>query len=196
MIDKKDKEGRSLGGAAQILVQKSVITAKHQIAYDIELFPFTEKDNSNNRLQFLQWLLNRKATSISAASDKVDLANPAVNKSPHMLDEVVTIEDSSDDEEVDNLMQDVESLSRVPPFNILEPEAQRNDVSLHVPREAIQDADADSDLASSPQPRRSSRRKRSSLSDVIDESDPESITKIAKKLKTDKAAQARSKTAS
>ena len=99
---------------AQILVQKSVITAKHQIAYDIELFPFTEKDNSNNRMQFLQWLLNRKATSISQASDKVDLANPAVDKSPHMLDEVVTIEDSSDDEEVDNLMQDVESLSRGP----------------------------------------------------------------------------------
>ena len=202
-LDPKNEVGVFLGFAtkrnmygAQILVQKSVITAKHQIAYDIELFPFTEKDNSNNRLQFLQWLLNRKATSISAASDKVDLANPAVDKSPHMLDDVVTIEDSSDDEEVDNLMQDVESLSRVPPFNILEPEARRNDVSLHVPREAIQDADADSDLDSSPQPRRSSRRKRSSLSDVIDESDPESITKIAKKLKTDKAAQARSKTAS
>ena len=52
-----------------------------------------------------------------------------------MLDDVVTIEDSSDDEEVDNLMQDVESLSRVPPFNILEPEARCNDVSLHVPWE-------------------------------------------------------------
>jgi len=84
---------------------------------------------------------------------------------------VVTIEDSSDDEEVDNLMQDVESLSRVPPFNILEPEAQRNDVSLHVPREATKfKMLTDSDLASSPQPRRSSRRRRSSLSDNIDES--------------------------
>jgi len=199
-IDPKNEVGVFLGFAtrknmygAQILVQKSVITAKHQIAYDIELFPFTEKDNSNNRLQFFQWLLNRKATSISAASDKIDLAKSAPEKSLHTLDEVVTIEDSSDDEEVENLMQDVENLSRVPPFNILEPETQRKDVSLHVPREAVQDGEPDSDFDSSPQERRSSRRKRSSLSDnIIDECEHESISRKAKKLKTDKAAKARS----
>lgn len=203
-LDPKNEVGVFLGFAtrkntygAQILVQKSVITAKQQIAYDIELFPFNEKDNSNNRLQFFQWLLNRKATSISAASDKIDLATPAPQKSPYALDEIVTIEDSSDDEEVDNLMQDVENLSSVPPFNILEPEAQRKDVLLHVPREAIRDDGHDNDLASSPPIRRSSRRKRSSLStDTTDECETEVIPIKAKKLKKDTATKARSKSAS
>ena len=49
-LDPKNEVGVFLGFAtkrnmygAQILVQKSIITAKHQIAYDIELFPFTRR---------------------------------------------------------------------------------------------------------------------------------------------------------
>ena len=49
-LDPKNEVGVDLGFAttrnmygAQILVQKSVITSKHQIVYDIELFPFTRR---------------------------------------------------------------------------------------------------------------------------------------------------------
>jgi len=67
-------------------------------------------------------------------------------------------------------------------------------VSLHVPREAVQDGEPDSDFDSSPQERRSSRRKWSSLSDnITDECEHEPISRKAKKLKTDKAAKARTK---
>ncbi len=45
-----------------------------------------------------------------------------------LLDKV-TIDVSSDDEEVSNLMQDVQNLSRVPPFNVLDPGAKRSDTS-------------------------------------------------------------------
>jgi hypothetical protein len=66
-LDLKNQSGVFLGFAhrkniygAQILVDKAIITAKHQIAYDLELFPFQQSDNSNDRLQFLQLLLKRK----------------------------------------------------------------------------------------------------------------------------------------
>ncbi len=46
-LDPKNQSGVFLGFAhrrniygAQILVDKAIITAKHQIAYDVELFPF------------------------------------------------------------------------------------------------------------------------------------------------------------
>ena len=55
-LDPKNEVGVFLGFAtrkntygAQILVQKSVITAKQQIAYDIELFPFTRARSKDTR---------------------------------------------------------------------------------------------------------------------------------------------------
>jgi hypothetical protein len=50
---------------AQIIVDKAIITARHQIAYDVELFPFQQRDNSNDRMQLLQSLLKRKTAPIS-----------------------------------------------------------------------------------------------------------------------------------
>jgi hypothetical protein len=54
-LDPKNQSGVFLGFdhrrniyGAQILVDKSIITAKHQISYDIELFPFQQRDNSND----------------------------------------------------------------------------------------------------------------------------------------------------
>ena len=183
-IEPKNEPGVFLGFAhnkntygAQILINKSVISAN-------------QKDNSNNRMQFLQWLLHRKTSSISAASGDTDPCIPTPHQSPHTSDSI-TVDDSSDDEQVNHLMQDVESLSRVPPFNILDPDTRRADVSLHVPPVANQDADKQ-ELASSPlQNRRSSRRKRSSLS--VDAREQSShIHKANKKLKTDQASKAKS----
>ena len=58
-LDPKNQSGVFLGFAhrrnlygAQILVDKSIITARHQIAYDIELFPFQKRGNPNDRFQF------------------------------------------------------------------------------------------------------------------------------------------------
>jgi hypothetical protein len=83
-LDPKNQCGVFLGFAhrrniygAQILVNKAIITAKHQIAYDIELFPFQQKDNSNDRLQFLQLLLKRKTASISDTALDNDHLNSA-----------------------------------------------------------------------------------------------------------------------
>jgi hypothetical protein len=89
----------------------------------------------------------------------------------------MTIDDSSDDEQVQNLMHDVDNLSSVPPFNILDSETRRTDVSLHVPPKA--NPDAEKEITASPD-RRSSRPKRSSLS--IDASDSSSQT-VSKKSK-------------
>jgi hypothetical protein len=163
---------------AQILVENAIITGKLQVAYDTELFPFHQRDNSNPRMQFLTWLLNRKIMpSVSTISDSSSLA-PLVSPTPYTPDEM-TMDVSSDDEEVTNLMQDVQNLSRVPPFNVLDPGARRSDTSLHVPEEADHDAESEQEPIASPKPRRTSSRARSSPSD----SDSHSA-KNAKKPKT------------
>ena len=59
-LDPKNQSGVFLGFAhnlnvygVQILVDNAIITAKLQVAYDTELFPFHQRDNSNPRMQFL-----------------------------------------------------------------------------------------------------------------------------------------------
>jgi hypothetical protein len=86
-LDPKNQSGVFLGFAhrrniygAQILVGKAIITAKHQIAYDVELFPFQQKDNSNDRLQFLQSLLKRKTAPISDSALDNDHLNSATTE--------------------------------------------------------------------------------------------------------------------
>jgi hypothetical protein len=116
-LDPKNQSGVFLGFAhnrnvygAQILVENAFITAKLQVAYDTELFPFHQRDNSNPRMQFLTWLLNRKIMPpVSTISDSSSLA-PLVSPTPYTPDEM-TIDVSSDDEEVTILMQDVQNLS-------------------------------------------------------------------------------------
>jgi hypothetical protein len=158
--------------------ENAIITAKLQVAYDTELFPFHQRDNSNPRMQFLTWLLNRKIMHpVSTISDSSSLA-PLVSPTPYTPDEM-TIDVSSDDEEVTNLMQDVLNLSRVPPFNVLDPGARRSDTSLLVPEEADHDAESEQEPIESPKSRRTSSRARSSPSD----SDSHSA-KNAKKPKT------------
>ena len=192
-LDPKNQSGVFLGFAhnrnvygAQILVENSIITAKLQVAYDTELFPFHQRDNSNPRMQFLTWLLNRKIMPpISTISDSSSLA-PLDSQSPYTPDKV-TIDVSSDDEEVSNLMQDVQNLSRVPPFNVLDPGAKRSDTSLHVPEEADQDAESEQKPIASPKLRRTSRRARSSPSD----SDSHSAKNVKKSKTTSKSTPAR-----
>jgi hypothetical protein len=46
------------------------------------------------------------------------------NITPYLLNNGISIDDSSDDEYVSNLMQDVDNLSKVSPFNILDTEAK------------------------------------------------------------------------
>jgi len=86
-LDPKNQSGVFLGFAhrrniygAQNLVDKSIITAKHQIAYHIELFPFQQRDNSNDRLQFLHWLLKRKTASIFDTALDNDHLNSATTE--------------------------------------------------------------------------------------------------------------------
>ena len=91
-LDPKNQSGVFLGFAhrrniygAQILVDKAIITAKHQIAYDVELFPFMQRDNSNDRMQFLQSLLNRKTATISdSALDNDHLNSVATTPYPRI----------------------------------------------------------------------------------------------------------------
>jgi hypothetical protein len=85
-LDPKNQSGVFLGFAhrrniygAQILVAKAIITAKHQIPYDVELFPFQQRDNSNDRMQFLQSLLKRKTAPISDSA----LDNDHLIRTPH-----------------------------------------------------------------------------------------------------------------
>ena len=85
---------------------------------------------------------------------------------PYFLND--SIDYSSDDEQVTNLMPDVDHLSKVAPFNILDSETRRTDVSLHVPPMA--DPNADKEFTASPFQRRSSRHKRSFLSNDARES--------------------------
>ena len=85
---------------------------------------------------------------------------------PYFLND--SIDYSSDDEQVTNLMLDVDHLSKVAPFNILDSETRRTDVSLHVPPMA--DPNADKEFTASPFQRRSSRHKRSFLSNDARES--------------------------
>jgi hypothetical protein len=129
------------------------MTAKHQIVYDIELFPFQQRDNSNDRMQFLQLLLKRKTASIFDSALDKDHLNSATTE-PYFPNSI-TIDDSSDDEQVMNLMQDVDYLSKVPPFNILDSEIRRSDVSLHFPPKA--NPNDDEEFTASPFQRRSSR---------------------------------------
>jgi hypothetical protein len=195
-LDAKNQSGVFLGFAhrrniygAQILVDKAIITAKHQIAYDVELFPFQQRDNSNDRMQFLQSLLKRKTAPISdSALDNDYLNSDATTPYPNSI----VIDDSSDDEQVTNLMQDVDNLSKVPPFNILDSETRRSDVSLHVPPKA--NPNVDEEFTASPSQRRSSRHRRYSLN--MDASESPSSKPIAKRSKViDKASTAKSLTA-
>jgi hypothetical protein len=175
---------------AQILVDKAIITAKHHIAYDVELFPCEQRDNSNDRLQFSQSLLKRKTAPISDSAFDNDHLNSATTE-PYFPNSI-TIDDSSDDEQVTNLIQDVDNLSKVPPFNILDSETIRSDVSLHVPPQA--NPNDDEEFTASPSQWRSSRLKRSSLS--IDDSESPSSKPIAKRSKViDKVSSAKSPTA-
>ncbi len=133
-LDPKQQSGVFLGFAhrrniygAQILVDKAIITAKHQIAHDVELFPSQQRNHSNDRMQFLQSLLKHKTAPISdSALDNDHLNSDATASYPKSI----TIDDSSDDEQVTNLMIDVDNLSKVPPINILDSETRRSDVSL------------------------------------------------------------------
>ncbi len=77
---------------------------------------------------------------VSTISDSSSLG-PLDSQTPYTPDKV-TIDVSSDDEEVANLMQDVQNLS---PINVLDPGAKRSDTSLHVPEEADQDAESEQD---------------------------------------------------
>jgi hypothetical protein len=89
-------------------------------------------------------------------------------------------------------MQDVDNLSKVPPFNILDSETRRSDVSLLVPPKA--NPNDEEEFTASQSERRSSRRKRSSLS--MDASESPSSKSIAKRFKViDKASTAKSPTA-
>jgi hypothetical protein len=140
-LDPENQSGVFLGFAhrrsiygAQILVVKAVLTAKHQIAYDVELFPFQQTNNSNDRLQFLQSLLKRKTAPISdSALDNnhlnhaahgwrihcgVEVTELSTNKQHTLSNSAttepyfpnsITIDDSFDDEQVANLMQDVDN---------------------------------------------------------------------------------------
>ena len=76
-LDPSNQSGVFLGYAtrknvygAQILTDKSVITARHQVAFDENLLPFLEKDNSNSRMKHLQWLLGRKGQPPSISNDE------------------------------------------------------------------------------------------------------------------------------
>jgi hypothetical protein len=191
-LDPKNQSGVFLGFAhrrniygAQILVDKAIITARHQIAYDVELFPFLQRDNSNDRMQFLQSLLKRQTVPISdSALDNDHLNSDATTPYPN----IIAIDDSSDDEQVTNLMQDVDNLSKVPPFNILDSETRRSDV-LHVPPKA--NPNVDEEFTASPSQRRSSRHTRSSPS--MDDRESLSSKPIAKRSKViDKASTAKS----
>jgi hypothetical protein len=196
-LDSKNQSGVFLGFAhrrniygAQILVDKSVITANYQIAYDVELFPFQQRDNSNDRLQFLQSLLKRKTAPVSDSALGNDHLISATTE-PYFPNSI-TIDNSSDDEQVINLMQDVDNLAKVPPFNILDSETRRSDVSLHVPPKA--NPNDDEEFTASPSQRRSSRHKRSSLSNDVSESPSSKL--VAKRSKViDKASSAKSPTA-
>ena len=112
-------------------------------------------------MQFLQWLLKRKTASISNTALDNDHLNSATTELYFPNDSIV-IHDSSDDEQVTNLMLDVDHLSKVAPFNILDSETRRTDVSLHVPPMA--DPNADKEFTASP-----FQRKQSSLSNDVGE---------------------------
>jgi hypothetical protein len=152
----------------------------------MEPFTFLQRDNSNDRLRYFQWLLNRKPASISNTENHhLDSATTE----PYFPNDSITIDDSSDEEQVTNLMLHADNLSRVPPFNILDSETRRNDVSLHVPLMA--DPDAEQDLTVSPTQRRSSRSKRTSLSN--DAREPSSSDSTSKRSKvSDKSSSAMS----
>ncbi len=87
---------------------------------------------------------------VSTISDSSNLAS-LDSPTPYTPDEL-PIDVSSDDEEVTNLMQDVQNLSRVPPSNVLDPGARRSDTSLHVPEEADHDAESEQEPIASPKP--------------------------------------------
>ena len=141
-------------------------------------------------MQFLQSLLKRKTAPISDSALDNDHLNSATTE-PYFPNSI-TSDDSSDDEQVTNLIQDVDNLSKVPPFNILDSETRRSDVSLHVPPKA--NPNDDEEFTASPSQRRSSRRKRSSLS--VDDSESQSSKPITKRSKViDKASSAKSPTA-
>jgi hypothetical protein len=114
--------GRNTYGA-QILVDKAIITVNHQIAYDVKVIPFQQREKSNYRLQFLQSLLKRKTSPITYSSLDNDHLISATTET--YFPNGITIDDSSDNEQVTNLMQDVDNLSKVPPFNILDSETRR-----------------------------------------------------------------------
>lgn len=129
-LDPSNQSGVFLGYAtqknvygAQILTDKSVITARHQVAFDENLLPFLEKDNSNSRMKHLQWLLGRKGQPPSISNDDLSCESGHTSKNALYLPD--DDEQSSDDDEVTTLMQDIETLSKHPPFSILEPQPKR-----------------------------------------------------------------------
>jgi len=99
---------------------------------------------------------SKTASITNAARDNDHL--DSVTTEPYFQNDSSTIDVSSDDGQVTNLMLNVNNLSRVPPFNILDSENRGKDVFLHVP--PMTDPDAYQDLTATPTPvtqRRSSR---------------------------------------
>ena len=151
---------------AQILAEKSVITARRQVAFDDKLLPFLERDNSNSRMRHLQWLLGRKPkplvpdTSTCSGSE-----SDTFHKSLFLPDDSGDV--SSDDDEVNNLMQDVERLSQDPPFSILEPQPKRTHTLRPRPsNESAEGVEREGGTGNQATARTSRVRKRSSLADA------------------------------
>ena len=85
-------------------------------------FLFRKERTRTSSLFFLQSLLSRKTASISdSALDNDHLNSDATTPYPNSI----AIDDFFDYEQVTSLMQDVDNLSKVPPFNILDSETRR-----------------------------------------------------------------------
>ena len=151
-LDPLNLQGTFLGFAtirgcygSVILTDKgTLVSARHNVAYDEELMPRHDLSATNPRLRALQWLIGRgpdHATSSLPfkASDRTPLqsdieqaptednsANPILPDASHQLDDVVSSDESSDDDEVKEVLSQItpESHLNVPSHSIFPPPKQ------------------------------------------------------------------------
>jgi hypothetical protein len=155
-LDPLNLQGTFLGFAtirgcygSVILTDKgTLVSARHNVAYDEELMPRHDLSATNPRLRALQWLIGRgpdHATSSLPfkASDRTPLqsdieqaptadnsANPILPDASHQLDDVVSSDESSDDDEVKEVLSQItpESHLNVPSHSIFPPPKQPIDI--------------------------------------------------------------------
>lgn len=137
---------------AVLFTEKALVVGRLQVAFDPNLFPFTDKSSDNPRFKFLHTLLGRGSHAIDDADkfvsdDAVEVDLQDSSSAPHPPSDADDAVSSDDDDASKVLLSELLQSSPVPAFNPLRADALP---ANQVPYPAAAAASADNVKAAAP----------------------------------------------